>query len=54
MAKKNPDELATAINAIDRNVPPSKLPEEDRKLKENAQDALKKLDEPSSTTSPFY
>ncbi len=48
IVKKNPDELASAINAIERNIPPSQIPEKDKKLQVNAKELLNKIDPQAS------
>ncbi len=48
ISKKDPEELSSALNAIDREVPPSRLTEKDKDIAGKAKDLLEKLDSDSS------
>ena len=44
IAKKNPDELACALNAIERSIPPARMADQDKELQKKAKEELKTLE----------
>ncbi len=43
MAKKDPDELAVTLQAIENKVPPGKIPEKDRSIQQIAKNMAENL-----------